>query len=122
MKKTEQAMADYGKYLGTAFQLVDDIMDYTADAKEMGKNVGDDLAEGKPTLPLLYALKHGNSVQKKLIKEAIELGNGMDNLDLILQAMEETGSLRYTQQQAEIEADKAIKALDVIADSEHKKH
>lgn len=119
-EKIEQAMADYGKYLGTAFQLVDDIMDYTADAKEMGKNVGDDLAEGKPTLPLLYAMKHGNSAQQALIKEAIELGNGMDNLDLILEAMEETGSLRYTQQQAEIEADKAIKALDIIADSDQK--
>ncbi|MBU2870253.1 octaprenyl diphosphate synthase [Colwellia sp. E2M01] len=120
-EKIEKAMADYGKYLGTAFQLVDDIMDYTANAKEMGKNVGDDLAEGKPTLPLLYAMKHGNSTQQQLIKEAIELGNGMDNLELILAAMEETGSLRYTQAQAEIEADKAIKALDVIADSEQKK-
>ncbi len=119
-EKVEQAMADYGKHLGTAFQLVDDIMDYTADAKEMGKNVGDDLAEGKPTLPLLYAMEHGSSAQKQLIKEAIELGNGMDNLELILQAMEETGSLRYTQKQAEIEADKAIKSLDVIADSEQK--
>lgn len=119
-KKTEQAMADYGKYLGTAFQLVDDIMDYTADAKGMGKNVGDDLAEGKPTLPLLYAMKHGNSAQQQLIKEAIELGNGMDNLELILAAMEETGALRYTQKIAEIEADKAIKSLDVIADSEQK--
>jgi octaprenyl-diphosphate synthase len=118
--KIEQAMADYGKYLGTAFQLVDDIMDYTADAKEMGKNVGDDLAEGKPTLPLLYAMEHGNDAQQKLIKEAIELGNGMDNLELILEAMEETGSLRYTQKQAEIEADKAIQALNVIADGEHK--
>ncbi|TMM47778.1 octaprenyl diphosphate synthase [Colwellia ponticola] len=119
-EKTEQAMADYGKYLGTAFQLVDDIMDYTADAKGMGKNVGDDLAEGKPTLPLLYAMKHGNSAQQQLIKEAIELGNGMDNLELILAAMEETGALRYTQKIAEIEADKAIKSLDVIADSEQK--
>lgn len=118
--KVEQAMADYGKYLGTAFQLVDDIMDYTADAKEMGKNVGDDLAEGKPTLPLLYAMEHGNDAQQKLIKEAIELGNGMDNLELILEAMEETGSLRYTQKQAEMEADKAIQALNVIADGEHK--
>ncbi len=119
-EKIEQAMADYGKYLGTAFQLVDDIMDYTADAKEMGKNVGDDLAEGKPTLPLIYAMKHGTQEQSALIKEAIELGNGMDNLDKILQAMEETGSLSYTQAQAEIEADKAIQALDVIADSEQK--
>jgi octaprenyl-diphosphate synthase len=95
-------------------------MDYTADAKDMGKNVGDDLAEGKPTLPLLYAMKHGSEHQAALIRDAIENCTGMDNLTEILQAMEETGSLRYTQAQAEIEADKAIKALDVIADSEQK--
>jgi octaprenyl-diphosphate synthase len=119
-EKIEQAMAAYGKYLGTAFQLVDDIMDYTADAQEMGKNVGDDLAEGKPTLPLLYAMEHGTKEQSALIKEAIEIGNGMDNLEKILQAMEETGSLRYTQAQAEIEADKAIQALSIIPASEQK--
>ncbi len=116
----EQAMLDYGKYLGTAFQLVDDIMDYTADAKEMGKNVGDDLSEGKPTLPLLYAMQHGNAQQAALIKEAIETGNGMNNLDAILAAMEETGSLRYTQKIAEQEADKAIKALSLLPESEYK--
>ncbi len=116
----ENALADYGKYLGTAFQLVDDIMDYTADAKEMGKNVGDDLAEGKPTLPLLYAMEHGNKEQAKLIREAIELGNGMDHLDDILTAMEQTGSLVYTQQQAEIEADKAIQCLAILPDSDAK--
>jgi len=119
-KSTEKAMQDYGKYLGTAFQLVDDIMDYTADAKEMGKNVGDDLSEGKPTLPLLYAMKHGNDAQSTLIREAIETGNGMDNLEAILQAMQDTGSLRYTQKIAEQEADKAINALSVLADSEYK--
>ena len=114
------AMQDYGKYLGTAFQLVDDIMDYTADAKEMGKNVGDDLAEGKPTLPLLYAMQHGNDTQKTLISNAIEHCDGMENLDEILQAMEETGSLRYTQKIAEQEADKAINALAIIPDSDYK--
>jgi octaprenyl-diphosphate synthase len=119
-EKAQQAMADYGMYLGTAFQLVDDIMDYTADAKEMGKNVGDDLAEGKPTLPLLYAMKHGNARQATLIRDAIEHCTGMDNLTEIIQALEETGSLRYTQQKAEVEADKAIKALDFLADSEYK--
>jgi octaprenyl-diphosphate synthase len=119
-KKTQQAMADYGKYLGTAFQLVDDIMDYTADAKAMGKNIGDDLAEGKPTLPLIYAMQHGNDEQKKLIKEAIELGNGMDNLALILNALQETGALSYSQKQAEIEAEKAINALSILPDSAYK--
>jgi len=116
----ELAMLNYGKHLGTAFQLVDDVMDYTADAKEMGKNVGDDLAEGKPTLPLLYAMQHGTEAQKKLIKDAIELGNGMNNLDAIIAAMQETGSLTYTQQKAEDEADKAIKALNIIPDSIYK--
>ena len=119
-EKTQQSMADYGMYLGTAFQLVDDIMDYTADAKEMGKNIGDDLAEGKPTLPLLYAMEHGNERQTVLIRDAIENCTGMENLTEILQAMEETGSLRYTQQKAENEADKAIKALDFLAESEYK--
>jgi octaprenyl-diphosphate synthase len=117
---TEIAMADYGKYLGTAFQLVDDIMDYTADAKEMGKNVGDDLAEGKPTLPLLYAMKHGTAEQRQLIREAIEHGNGMEHLDDILTAMKETGALTYTQEKAEIEADKAIKALSILPESNYK--
>lgn len=116
----ENALADYGKFLGTAFQLVDDIMDYTADAKEMGKNVGDDLAEGKPTLPLLYAMQHGNEAQTKLIREAIELGNGMEHLDDILMVMEQTGSLVYTQKKAEIEADKAIQCLAILPDSDAK--
>ena len=119
-KPIENAMLDYGKYLGTAFQLVDDIMDYTADAKAMGKNVGDDLAEGKPTLPLLYAMQHGNPEQVKLIRDAIEHCNGMDNLDVILQAMDETGSLAYTQKKAEEAADKAIQALSIIPESEYK--
>ncbi len=118
--KIEQALADYGKHLGTAFQLVDDIMDYTADAKAMGKNVGDDLSEGKPTLPLLYAMHHGTESQSKRIREAIELGNGMEHLDDILLAMEQTGALVYTQKQAEQEADKAIQALVNLAESDYK--
>jgi octaprenyl-diphosphate synthase len=119
-EKTEKAMQEYGKYLGTAFQLVDDIMDYTADAKAMGKNIGDDLAEGKPTLPLLYAMQHGNAQQKQLIRDAIVHCNGMEHLDEILAAMEQTGSLVYTQKKAELEADKAINALHILPESEHK--
>lgn len=118
---TETAIADYGKYLGTAFQLVDDILDYTADAKEMGKNVGDDLAEGKPTLPLLYAMSHGTDEQRKLIRNAIEHGNGMEHLEDILSAMKQTGALVYTQKKAEIEADKAINALSILPESNYKK-
>jgi len=117
---TEKAMADYGKYLGTAFQLVDDIMDYTADAQEMGKNVGDDLSEGKPTLPLLYTMAHGSDVQKQLVRDAIEHGNGMDNLEEILNAMKQTGALVYTQKKAEIEADKAINAISILPESDYK--
>ncbi|GAA6182889.1 MULTISPECIES: octaprenyl diphosphate synthase [Alteromonadaceae] len=117
----EQAMQDYGRYLGTAFQLVDDILDYAADSDEMGKNVGDDLAEGKPTLPLLYAMWNGNEKQKALIKEAIELNNGMESLDEILAAMEQTGSLVYTKQKALQAANQAIEALAPLPDSDYKK-
>lgn len=119
-EKTEQALLDYGKHLGTAFQLIDDLMDYTADAQEMGKNVGDDLAEGKPTLPLLYAMTHGTTEQAKLIRDAIEHGNGMEHLDEILAAMKQTGALTYTQKKAEQEADRAISALIHLPDSEYK--
>jgi octaprenyl-diphosphate synthase len=116
----ELAMQDYGKYLGTAFQLVDDILDYAADSEEMGKNVGDDLAEGKPTLPLLYAMWHGTEAQQTLIKTAIETGNGMDNFAAIMQAMQDTGSLEYTKKQALLAADQAIEALQIIPDSDYK--
>ncbi|MFD1620674.1 octaprenyl diphosphate synthase [Thalassotalea marina] len=119
-EEIELAMQEYGKYLGTAFQLVDDIMDYTADAKEMGKNVGDDLAEGKPTLPLLYAMNNGNEAQKMLIRDAIENCTGMDNLEAILTAMKDTGALEYTQQIAEQEADKAIAALTILPNTPYK--
>lgn len=116
----ELALQDYGRYLGTAFQLIDDVMDYTSDGEEMGKNVGDDLAEGKPTLPLLHAMQHGNPEQTAMIREAIEKANGMDKLDEILQTMQETGSLEYTRQRALDEADKAIAALAPIAESDYK--
>ena len=119
-EEIEFAMQEYGKYLGTAFQLVDDILDYAADADEMGKNVGDDLAEGKPTLPLLYAMWHGDEGQAKMIREAIESGNGMDNLELILAAMDQTGALTYTKQQALKASQQAIEALAPLPDSEYK--
>nr|4JXY_A Chain A, Trans-hexaprenyltranstransferase [Paraglaciecola sp. T6c]4JYX_A Chain A, Trans-hexaprenyltranstransferase [Paraglaciecola sp. T6c]4JYX_B Chain B, Trans-hexaprenyltranstransferase [Paraglaciecola sp. T6c]4JYX_C Chain C, Trans-hexaprenyltranstransferase [Paraglaciecola sp. T6c]4JYX_D Chain D, Trans-hexaprenyltranstransferase [Paraglaciecola sp. T6c]4JYX_E Chain E, Trans-hexaprenyltranstransferase [Paraglaciecola sp. T6c]4JYX_F Chain F, Trans-hexaprenyltranstransferase [Paraglaciecol len=116
----ENAMQDYGKYLGTAFQLVDDIMDYASDSEEMGKNMGDDLAEGKPTLPLLYAMWHGNEQQTAIIREAIETGNGMDNLTPILETMEQTGALTYTKQQALKASQQAIDALSPIEESVYK--
>ncbi|MDA0144451.1 octaprenyl diphosphate synthase [Vibrio sp. RW] len=118
--EVETAMQNYGKYLGTAFQLIDDVMDYTADGKEMGKNVGDDLAEGKPTLPLLYAMHNAAPVQASMIREAIEKANGMERLDDIMSVMKETGSLEYTVNKAYEEADKAIAELSVVPDSEYK--
>lgn len=118
--EVETALQDYGRYLGTAFQLIDDVMDYTSDGDEMGKNVGDDLAEGKPTLPLLYAMQHGNDSQRAMIREAIEQANGMERLTEILQAMDETGALEYTRQKALQEADKAIEALNILPDSQYK--
>ncbi|PWI33618.1 octaprenyl diphosphate synthase [Vibrio albus] len=119
-EKIETAMQNYGKYLGTAFQLIDDVLDYTADGKEMGKNVGDDLAEGKPTLPLLYAMQNGNEEESAIIREAIEKANGMDKLDQILTILKNTGALEYTTQKALEEADKAIAELTIIPDSEYK--
>ncbi len=119
-EKAQQALLDYGKYLGTAFQLTDDVMDYASDAAEMGKNTGDDLAEGKPTLPLLYAIKHGTPAQAALIREAIEKANGMQHFDKIMQALADTKALEYTKQRALEEADKAITALSFLPDSEYK--
>ena len=95
-------------------------MDYSSDAKEMGKNTGDDLAEGKPTLPLLYAMQHGTEAQITLIREAIEKANGIQNFDLIMQALNETKALEYTKQRAMEEADKAIDAISILPESDYK--
>ncbi|NKF49631.1 octaprenyl diphosphate synthase [Shewanella sp. WXL01] len=116
----QRALGDYGKYLGTAFQLTDDLLDYTADSEELGKNIGDDLAEGKPTLPLIYAMKHGSAEASALIKQAIEKGDGTHAIDEILAALHDSGALKYTEQKAEQEAQKAIDALNIIPDSEYK--
>lgn len=116
---TEQAMAKFGMHLGTAFQLIDDVLDYSASSEDMGKNVGDDLAEGKPTLPLIYAMAHGTEVQAALIREAIEQG-GLDQIEAITQTIETTGALDYTRNIANNEAEQAIAQLDNIPDSEYK--
>lgn len=117
---TLDALNLYGMHLGTAFQLVDDVLDYNADADQLGKNIGDDLAEGKPTLPLIYAMQHGNAQQTQLIRDAIEHSNGMDHLEEILAALKQTNALEFTMQKAELEADKAIACLDFLAESEYK--
>lgn len=118
-QQQELAMQDYGRYLGTAFQLIDDLLDYSA-GNELGKNLGDDLNEGKPTLPLLHAMHNGTPEQAAMIRTAIEEGNGRDLLDPVLAAMQACGSLAYTQQRAEEEADKAIQALSCIPDSPYR--
>lgn len=117
----EQAMADYGRYLGTAFQLMDDWLDYAGDAQALGKNIGDDLAEGKPTLPLIHAMENGNPSQVQLIRQVIEQGDGLDQLEDVLAVIKQTKSLDYTYQQAEKHAQLAVNALSVLADSDYKK-
>ncbi|CDG99941.1 octaprenyl diphosphate synthase [Xenorhabdus bovienii] len=116
----EAALRDYGRYLGTAFQLIDDLLDYDSDDNTLGKNTGDDLNEGKPTLPLLHAMHHGAPEQSALIRSAIEQGNGRHLLDTVLATMKQCGSLKYTRQRAEEEADKAISALQVLDESPYK--
>ena len=115
-----QAMQAYGMHLGTAFQLIDDVLDYQANVDELGKNIGDDLAEGKPTLPLIHALKQGNSQQQALIREAIVEGNGLSRLDDIMAALHETNAFEYTRQIAEQEAQKARDAIAFLADTPYK--
>lgn len=115
----QHAMAKYGMYLGTAFQLVDDILDYTADAEALGKNLGDDLAEGKPTLPLIRAMEMGTAEQKAFIRSVIENG-GTGQLEPVLEIIEQTASLRYTIKKAHEAAQKAQNELSVLPESEEK--
>ena len=112
----EQALADYGIHLGTAFQLIDDVLDYSASSNELGKNIGDDLAEGKPTLPLIHALRHGTLDERRIIREAIEHG-GRDQIDIVTRTIESTGALDYTNNLAVEETDKAIACLAKLKDS-----
>lgn len=118
-EKEELAMAAYGRYLGTAFQLIDDVMDYSSNSEKMGKNVGDDLAEGKPTLPLIYAMRQGSPEQVALIQSAIKKG-GYDHIDEVQAVIEQTGALKYTEQMAQQQAALAIDELACLPDSEYK--
>ncbi|MDE0755973.1 MAG: octaprenyl diphosphate synthase [Woeseiaceae bacterium] len=115
----EAAMIRYGQNLGTAFQLVDDALDYDASPEELGKNLGDDLAEGKPTLPLIYAMEKCTESERQMIRSAVEEG-GLDHLDEIHTVIESTGALEYTAKRAQEAADIAIDALSSIPDSEYK--
>ena len=114
----EASMIEYGRCLGTAFQLVDDALDYDASADELGKNLGDDLAEGKPTLPLIHAMNAGSEEQRELIRSAIVAG-GREHMDEIQAVIRATGALEYTTQRARAAADAAIAALDPIPDNPH---
>ena len=118
-EQDEAAMIAYGQNLGTAFQLVDDALDYDASPEELGKNLGDDLAEGKPTLPLIYAMEKGTDAERRMIRGAVEAG-GLDRLDEIQAVVESTGALQYTAARAQEAADKAIDALAGIPDSDYK--
>jgi len=115
----EQAMAAYGMHLGTAFQLIDDVLDYSSSSEEMGKNVGDDLAEGKPTLPLIYAMRHGSKAQSEVVRKAIE-GGGLDYLEPVMQAIKDTGAIEYTENTAKLEAEQAIVQLTHLPESKYK--
>jgi len=115
----ESALATYGMRLGTAFQLIDDVLDYSGDHAETGKNIGDDLAEGKPTLPLIYAMRNGNQQQAALIRSAIEQG-GLSELGPVLQTISATGALDYVREQARLEAEAACAAIAHLPHSNHK--
>ncbi|MCW5601986.1 octaprenyl diphosphate synthase [Nitrosomonas sp.] len=115
----EEALAIYGMHLGTAFQLIDDLLDYSGDYQDTGKNLGDDLAEGKPTLPLIYAMRAGTDKQANIIRSAIETG-GESGFQSVLQIIQDTGALAYAKQRAQKEADIASKAIAKLINSNHK--
>lgn len=115
----QAALARYGKHLGTAYQLIDDVLDYRSDPATRGKNLGDDLAEGKPTLPLLHALRRGNDEQRALIRLAIEQG-GLAQLGPIVEAIESTGGLEYAIGFAQRETQQALSALEVLPETPYK--
>jgi octaprenyl-diphosphate synthase len=117
---TQQQLAQYGLNFGIAYQLIDDVLDYSSSAEEMGKNVGDDLAEGKLTLPLIHSLKYGNEQEVRLIRTAITEGN-IEQLSKIQDAIEVTGALDYTAKQARHYAQSAVQDLASLPNSDYKK-
>ena len=115
----KEALARYGMHLGTAFQLIDDVLDYSGDFLKTGKNIGDDLAEGKPTLPLLHAMKHGTVEQAASIRQAIEHG-GLTEFQSVLAAIKDTNALQYTHEAAQREIQMANSAISCLPDSNSK--
>ncbi len=112
----EQAIAKYGMHLGTAFQLIDDVLDYSSNTEEIGKNIGDDLAEGKPTLPVIYALKHATAEQQEVLRDAIKNGK-KDSINEVISIINSTKAIDYTRKVAREEADMAIAALTTLPSS-----
>lgn len=113
------AAGEYGRCIGTAFQLIDDVLDYSGNAEDIGKNVGDDLREGKPTLPLIYLMKNGSDAEKELIRTSIEQGDESKFND-ILQAITNSGALEYTRNQAILASEKAAAAVSDLPESGYK--
>ena len=118
-KQVQDSLHEFGLQVGLAFQLVDDVLDYSGSSTTMGKNVGDDLAEGKPTLPLIHAMQHGNDADRTLIERAITSG-GLDQLDAIMEAVVRSGALDYTRDRASQCIDTALKCLDCLPDNEYR--
>ncbi|WP_372738112.1 octaprenyl diphosphate synthase [Neptunomonas sp.] len=118
-KEHQEALRIYGHHLGIAFQLIDDVMDYLSTAEEMGKNAGDDLAEGKPTLPLIQAMKVATEDERQLIRQTIRKG-GLENLEPVLDIVKRSGAIEYTQKSALQQADYAIEALSSLPESSFK--
>ena len=115
----EAAAAEFGRRVGTAFQLIDDVLDYSGVTADIGKNVGDDLREGKPTLPLIHVMAHGSPEQRALVRDAIRDG-ATEHFDAILQAVRATGALEYTRRRAREEADAGVATLTQVPPSEHR--
>lgn len=115
----ELALSKYGMHVGTAFQLIDDVLDLNGNSIEIGKNLGDDLSEGKPTLPLLFAMRNGNLDESTVIKRAIEQG-GLEDLTTVLSAVERTGALQHVREIAIKESELACTAITNFADSPYK--
>ncbi len=115
----EEACAEYGQALGTAFQVIDDVLDYTGDAAVMGKNLGDDLREGKATLPLIAAMQRGTDTERTTIQQAIETGD-VSMLDAVIAIVKQTGSLDIARKAAQQEAKRAIAAAQRLPGGPHR--
>lgn len=117
----EDALMRFGMHLGTAFQLIDDVLDYDGDSEELGKNVGDDLAEGKPTLPLIYALEHSSADQATLIRDALASDElKPEALTEVISIVKDCGALDYARKLAKSESDQALACLEILPPSKYR--